>query len=128
MKLKITVDNRVYEVEVEAVETDPAPPVAAYAPLQVRPAPLAAAVAPAAPAPSSPPANEDKVCRSPINGIVNKILVQAGQRIQPGDKLLVLEAMKMETNITAPVAGVIAKVNVNVGDSVQANQILIEFE
>jgi methylmalonyl-CoA carboxyltransferase small subunit len=78
--------------------------------------------------PPSPPANEDKVCRSPINGIVNKILVQPGQRIQPGDKLLILEAMKMETNITAPVAGVIAKVNVNVGDSVQANQILIEFE
>lgn len=128
MKLKITVDNRVYEVEVEAVESDPAPPAVAYSPVQVRPAPLAAAVAPAAPVPPSPPANEDKVCRSPINGIVNKILVQPGQRIQPGDKLLVLEAMKMETNITAPVAGVIAKVNVNVGDSVQANQILIEFE
>ena len=42
--------------------------------------------------------------------------------------MLVLEAMKMETNITAPIAGVIAKINVNTGDGVQGGQILVEFE
>jgi len=40
----------------------------------------------------------------------------------------VLEAMKMETNITAPVAGKISKINVNGGDGVQSGQILVEFE
>ncbi|MGC9998895.1 MAG: biotin/lipoyl-containing protein, partial [Bryobacteraceae bacterium] len=85
------------------------------------------------PAASSPAArdanvNEDKVCRSPINGIVVKIAAQAGQQIQPGDTLIVLEAMKMETNITAPVAGKISKVNVKAGDPVQSGLVLVEFE
>jgi len=72
--------------------------------------------------------NEDKVCRSPISGIVVKVSAQEGQAIQTGDTILVLEAMKMETNITAPVAGKISKINVNPGDSVQAGLVLVEFE
>jgi methylmalonyl-CoA carboxyltransferase small subunit len=91
---------------------------------------------PAAPVPPAakpngnhgPVANEDKVCRSPISGIVVKVASQPGQQIQTGDTLLVLEAMKMETNITAPVAGKIAKINVNQGDGVQSGQVLVEFE
>jgi methylmalonyl-CoA carboxyltransferase small subunit len=59
---------------------------------------------------------------------VVKAAAQPGQQIQVGDTLLVLEAMKMETNITAPIAGKVAKVNVNVGDSVQGGQVLVEFE
>jgi methylmalonyl-CoA carboxyltransferase small subunit len=39
----------------------------------------------------------------------------------------VLEAMKMETVITSPIAGKVARVNVNVGDAVQAEQVLVEF-
>jgi biotin carboxyl carrier protein len=42
--------------------------------------------------------------------------------------LMVLEAMKMETEITSPINGKIAKVNVKVGDSVQGSQVLVEFE
>jgi methylmalonyl-CoA carboxyltransferase small subunit len=42
--------------------------------------------------------------------------------------MMVLEAMKMETNITAPVAGKIKKINVAHGDGVKVNQILVEFE
>ena len=64
-------------------------------------------------------ADEGKVCRSPCSGTVSKISAQAGQTIQVNDVLLVLEAMKMETVITAPIAGKVAKVNVNVGDAVQ---------
>ncbi len=41
---------------------------------------------------------------------------------------MVLEAMKMETAITSPIAGKIAKLNVNVGDPVQGGQVLVEFE
>lgn len=129
MKLKITLDNKVYEVEVEAMEPEPEPlPPAGYI-MQPTVAHL-----PAAPPAVKPAAggdakvNEDKVCRSPINGIVVKIAAQAGQEIHPGDTLLVLEAMKMETNITAPVAGKIAKVNVKVGDGVQSGLVLVEFE
>ena len=61
-------------------------------------------------------------------GIVVRLAAQVGQSLQAGDVLLVLEAMKMETNITAPAAGKLAAVKVNQGDSVQAGQIVVEFE
>ena len=50
------------------------------------------------------------------------------QSIQANDVLLVLEAMKMETVVTAVRAGKVSKVNVNPGDSVQGGQVLIELE
>ena len=57
-----------------------------------------------------------------------KILVNEGDEIDAGQVLLVLEAMKMETEITAPNAGVVTAVHVTVGDSVQGGQALIEIE
>lgn len=129
MKLKITIDQKVFEVEVEASEPEqPQLPPVGYLmqPSAVRVP--AAPVAPSATAAGGPPVNEEKVCRSPISGIVVKVSAQEGQNIQPGDTILVLEAMKMETNITAPVSGKIAKINVNPGDSVQAGLVLVEFE
>jgi methylmalonyl-CoA carboxyltransferase small subunit len=129
VKLKITLDNKVYEVEVEASEPEPEPlPPAGYImqpTVAHLPAVPLAAISPAA---GDAKVNEDKVCRSPINGIVVKIAAQVGQQIQPGDTLLVLEAMKMETNITAPVAGKISKLNVKAGDPVQSGLVLVEFE
>jgi len=125
VKLKITIDNNTYEVDVEVAE--PEPVQAAPRGYAVEPAPVRVPAGPP-PAPEGPAANEDKVCRSPMNGIVVKVAAQPGQSIQPGDILLVLEAMKMETNITSPIAGKIAKVNVNVGDSVQGGQVVVEFE
>ena len=96
------------------------------------PAPAPAAAAPAAPAPGArrrrAPVNEEKVCRSPISGIVVRVTAQPGQQIQVGDGVLVLEAMKMETDITAPVAGKVSQINVKVGDSVKGGQVLVEFE
>jgi methylmalonyl-CoA carboxyltransferase small subunit len=72
-------------------------------------------------------ADEAKVCRSPITGIVRRVSAQVGQSIQPNDVLLVLEAMKMETVITSPVAGKVARVNVKVGDPVEGGQVLVEL-
>ena len=130
MKLNITIDGKTYEVEVEAAE--PEGPAAApqhlsgmnigSAALRV---PAGAAVAPPV---ASEAVNETKVCRSPVSGIVVRVSAQVGQRLQPGDVLVVLEAMKMETNITAPSAGKIAAMRVNQGDSVQAGQVVAEFE
>ncbi len=127
MKLKITIENKVYEVDVEASEPEPAPlPPVGY---MMQPAAVRVPAAPAAkPSADEGPVNEDKVCRSPINGIVVKVVAQAGQAIQPGDTLLVLEAMKMETNITSPVSGKVAKLRVEQGASVNAGQILVDFE
>jgi biotin carboxyl carrier protein len=57
-----------------------------------------------------------------------RVMAHAGQSIQVGDVLLVLEAMKMETNITAPVSGKLAAVKVSAGESVQSGQVVVEFE
>jgi methylmalonyl-CoA carboxyltransferase 1.3S subunit len=123
VKLKITIDGETYEVEVEAVEPESSPAlprgyVTESATVRV----------PAAPPPVARPIDDGKVCRSPINGVVVRIVVQAGQTIQVGDILLVLEAMKMETNITAPAAGKVAAIKVGAGESVQAGQVVAEFE
>ena len=64
----------------------------------------------------------------PVAGVVVRVNAQAGQQIQANDALLVLEAMKMETNITSPVAGKVKAINAGVGDGVQVGQVLVEFE
>ncbi|MCC6492704.1 MAG: biotin/lipoyl-binding protein [Pirellulales bacterium] len=125
MKLKLTIDGKTYEVEVDAAEPEHRRP--AYVP-----------AAPAARAPTATPAparvgtevvaDESKVCRSPVAGVVVKVPVQTGQAIQPNDVLMVLEAMKMETSISSPIAGKIARLNAAVGDAVQGGQVLVEFE
>ena len=127
MKLKLTVDGKLYEVDVEVAETEQPQP--SYVPPVGQPRrETAAGGAPPARSGGDKVADETKVCRSPIAGLVARAPVQVGQQIQVNDVLLVLEAMKMETQITAPIAGKIAKINVAVGDSVQAKQVLIEFE
>jgi methylmalonyl-CoA carboxyltransferase small subunit len=131
MKLNITIDEKTYQVEVDAVEPEsPAPVLHNLGGLNLGSAPLRvpAATAVAAPPADSKPVNEQKVCRSPVSGIVVRVAAQVGQSLQTGDVLLVLEAMKMETNITAPSAGKIAAIRVNQGDAVQAGQVVVEFE
>jgi methylmalonyl-CoA carboxyltransferase small subunit len=131
MKLNISVDNKNYEVEVEVADSTTAPLAAAPrldTSLRIPAvAPVNGSAAAAKPADSGP-VNEEKVCRSPVSGIVARVTSHVGQKIQSGDTLLVLEAMKMETNITAPAAGKIAKVNVAQGDAVQGGMVLVEFE
>ena len=129
MKLRITVDQKTYEVDVEVAEDDRAPssPAHAYIPASPTAVPSAPPPPPRAVAPDSHVV-EDKVCRSPVAGIVVRVNAQPGQQIQANDPVLVLEAMKMETNITSPVAGKVKAINATVGDGVQVGQVLVEFE
>jgi methylmalonyl-CoA carboxyltransferase 1.3S subunit len=128
VKLNVKIDGKTYEVEVEAVEPEAAPPVP-LRPMSVEPAQVRvpAAARPAPAAQEGPPVDEAKVCRSPVSGIAVRIAAQVGQTLQQGDVLIVLEAMKMETNITAPAAGKVAAIKVGQGDSVQSGQIVVEF-
>ena len=126
MKRKVTIDGKVYEVEVE-VAPDP-PPVLPTFMVQTPAAsiPAGAASSPAASASNGGESvDEEKVCRSPVSGIVVKSNVRQGQVIEPADLLFVLEAMKMETEITAPVGGKVAEVRVAVGDSVKGGQVVL---
>ena len=128
MKLNITIHEKTYEVEVEAVEPTAPSPLLRGLPMGSAPVRVPAAPAPGQSAGEDIPVNESKVCRSPVSGIVIRVAAQVGQSLQAGDVLLVLEAMKMETNITAPGPGKIAAIPVNEGDSVQSGQVVVEFE
>jgi methylmalonyl-CoA carboxyltransferase small subunit len=127
VKLKITIDNKTYEVDVEASEPEAPTAARGYA---AEFAPVRVPAAPAAPAKPVEPenVNEGKVCRSPVSGIVVRAVTQVGQTLQIGDVLLILEAMKMETSVTSPVAGKVAAIKVAPGESVQSGQVVVEFE
>ena len=62
---------------------------------------------------------------APMPGKVLEVLVRAGDRVEPGDGLLLLEAMKMESRLTAEAAGTVAEVRVTAGDMVVGGQVLI---
>src|SRR5207247_694684 len=96
LRLKITVDGKVYEAEVEVFE--PEPPHPGYVPPagQARVPVAALGAAPPVASSRAPVADESKVCRSPFAGVVSRVSVQVGQAIQVNDVLMVLEAMKME--------------------------------
>ena len=130
MKLEISIDGQRYEVEVEVAEEDDSPGAQ-----DNRPAPATATIqstvlrTPPTPGASSDSnVDESKVCRSPVAGIVVRIDVEPHQQLQVNDLMVVLEAMKMETNVTAPIAGKLKSINVSPRDAVKINQVLVEFE
>lgn len=124
MKYKVTLNAKVYEVEVEEGSAMLVDEYEAYIPVSA-PAPAAApvAVAPvaAAPAPAAPAA-AGEVVPSPLPGTVLKVNVSAGEQVKEGQVLLVIEAMKMENEVMAPKDGTVAQVvaakgaTVNTGD------------
>lgn len=65
---------------------------------------------------------------APMPGVIQSILVSAGQQVKKGDPLLILEAMKMENMIKAPADATIATINVTKAQSVEKNATLIRFE
>lgn len=78
--------------------------------------------------PSRPPLESDGDLTATLPGQVIEVLVNAGQRVEKGETLLVLEAMKMETRLRAPRKGVIRKVHCGVGQRVDRGERLIDLE
>jgi methylmalonyl-CoA carboxyltransferase 1.3S subunit len=128
MKLRITIDGKTYDAEVEILETEESgPPFQSYLPVAAQYPPASVSVL-AVQTNGIDNGAGDKVCRSPVTGLVIKVNVEPGQEVQPDDLLLVLEAMKMETRVTATHARTVKSVNVNPGNPVRLHQALIEFE
>lgn len=133
-QFKITVNGKAYDVQVEENGSAASAPVAAapVAPANT-PAPAAApAPAPAAePVPAAAPvsaAGEGTPVEAPMPGTILKVLVSNGQAVKSGDAVVILEAMKMENEITAPVDGTVTAVCVANGDSVDVGKVLVTIQ
>lgn len=124
-KYNVTVNGETFAVEVEEIggAAPVAAPVAAPAPKAAAPAPVAAP----APAPEAAPKATGAAICSPLPGTVLKINVAVGQAVKAGQVVAVLEAMKMENDITAAADGTVSAIHVNVGATVQTGDALISL-
>ena len=121
-RFNITVNGKAYDVAVEEV-TGGAPVAAPAAPVQT--------AAPATPAPVAAPApvvTGGTAVNSPMPGTILDVKVNVGDTVAEGQVLMILEAMKMENDIVAPVAGKVAAINVKKGDSVNSNDALASIQ
>lgn len=132
-KFKVTVNGKTYEVEVEEMGSAPAAPAAVSAPAAApvpaaAPEPVkAAAPEPAAEAvpaaPKGPIPDNAVVVKAPMPGKISAVKQERGA-VEHGAVIVVLEAMKMQNDITAPQDGTLTEVRVAVGDSVKTGDVL----
>ena len=124
-KFRITVDGTQYEVEVEELGST-----------AVRPAAPTPTTAPAKESPAKKAAPQQKnlapggagSINAPMPGTILQILVAEGDAVSSGQPLMVLEAMKMENNITATAAGTVKAIAVSPGQSVETGQHLLTVD
>ncbi|MBO4739754.1 MAG: biotin/lipoyl-binding protein [Bacteroidales bacterium] len=115
-KATVVVNGTSYQVELDAA-------MQAAQPVEVKPQVVSAAtpVAAAQPAAGGP----SKPLKSPLPGVVLDIMVNVGDSIATGQKVMLLEAMKMENNIEADFDGVVKEIKVKKGDSVNEGDTLL---
>lgn len=137
MKYQVKVDGKIFEVEVEKVgggyqsltpgslnAAGAFQPQAQPVQQQAQPAPAAAQPAPApAPAPAASGSGADGEVVSPMPGKILKVIADNGAHVEAGDVILILEAMKMENEIVAPIAGTVS-LSVSVGQTVDTDALL----
>ncbi|MGP1568313.1 MAG: biotin/lipoyl-containing protein [Peptoanaerobacter stomatis] len=134
MRYVVRINGKEYDVEVEKLGgpyqsltrgTAYMQAPVAYAPV---PAPAPAPVAPApTPAPVASAGSASDVT-SPMPGKVFKVLAKPGDTVSEGQAVMILEAMKMENEIVAPVAGVIDAILVKEGDMVETDDVLAKLK
>ena len=141
-KYNVTVNGTTYEVVVEEIggapaaasqRPEPKPAKAALPAVAASiPAPSKPAVAAPMPAPFKPTAGPvpsgTGVVKAPMPGTVLSVKVAPGATVKAGDVLLILEAMKMENEITAPKGGTVKEIPVGNGTAVNTDDILVVIE
>lgn len=147
MKYKVKIDNKIYEVELNDLHNQPIIALVDGEPIEVwlesemgmkpyfaQPALASQISSPNKPEPDTAPAEKlgradlrSNNLTAPIPGVVIAVMVSAGDTVSAGQPLLVLEAMKMKNTLRAPHDALISKVNVLPGQTVQYQDILLEF-
>lgn len=121
-RYRITLDGKTYEMDVEMLTEQSDRPDAVKTPAKPM-VQIAAAKSAAAPA-----AHGNGIVVSPMPGTVISILKKEQDTVSAGETVLILEAMKMENEIAAPISGVIRKIHCEVSDAVTGGAVLFEIE
>ena len=124
-KYRITVEGKTYEMDVELIGANGAsvqPVAKAAAPVVTAPK---AAPAPVAAKPAE--VGSGSVV-APMPGTILKVLKATGDAVKAGEVVLILEAMKMENEITAPVDGTIGSLNLTEGSTVAGGDLLFDVK
>jgi len=116
----IQVNGLKYEVELEKKADKPTPIVRKPRPQAVKNDPVEPKKAVAS--------GNLRVVNSPLPGNILDVKVSAGDKVTKGTVVVIMEAMKMENNITSEFDGIVSSVKVKVGQSVLQNEVLLEIE
>lgn len=108
-KYRVTINNKVYEVELEKVDGDFTPQSQATESV-------------------AKPSGAGATLKAPIQGTVLSVLAQPGQKVSKGDTVMIIEAMKLENEIVSDRDGIIKSILVNEKAVVNNGQDIIEFE
>jgi biotin carboxyl carrier protein len=148
-RYQLTIEGKVFEVEIVALKGSRARVVVNGRPYEVKISAAGQALAPAppptpkpaaAPAPPIPPspaaaampkpekaeaAGGPGAVVAPMPGVILEVMVRVGDRVDIGDTVVKLEAMKMENDLATAIAGVVSEVRVNKGDNVSVGEVLV---
>ncbi len=136
MKYNVTLNGKIYEVDVtesDAIVTGVSqvpfvaavPAAPASAPVaEAAPAPAPVAEAPATPAAPAPVAADGTQIKAPMPGSILAVKKNVGDAVKAGEVVVVLEAMKMENDIVAPCDGVVKSINAPKGTTVNTDDVL----
>ena len=131
-KYRITLEGKTYEMDVELIgEGGAVQPVAKAAAPASAPASATSVAAPvSAPAPAKQASAEvsSGSVVAPMPGTVIKIVKNVGDEVKAGELVLILEAMKMENEISAPVSGTVSAINCTAGGTVNGGDVLFEVK
>ena len=119
-QVSVTVKGETYVVDMEKEKE----------PEQVKPVvrPVATPTVQPAAASSNSRVYNDKVVKAPLPGVIIDVKVKVGDTIEAGDTVVILEAMKMNNNLTAECSGTVVAVNVQPGNSVMEDDVLVEIQ
>ena len=132
-RFNVLVDGEYFEVEVDDIDGPPSissvtqvVPQATPRPAAVQPSAPAAAPKPKGAKPAAPAvdAGDGTPLLSPMPGMIVGLEKQEGDKVNEGETIMVLEAMKMENGLPAPASGTITKISFGVGDHVKKNDVL----
>lgn len=133
-KFKINIDGQEYVVEMEEIGGQPTPNIQSAPPVQEVPqaAPQAPVeeekTTPVAAGPTNAAEAPGEAMEAPMPGTILEVFVELGQEVKENEKLLILEAMKMENEIVSSKNGKVTGIFVNKGDSIDAGTPLITVD